>query len=140
MAITIPVSIEVRDWANSSKTEAQAPYTNLTPYIALGGLKWSRNDVEASSAGRTQDGVMHRARVSIKVRLDCKCRPLLTDETHIVLPAIQPEWLQVRYLDPSTGALRTMKAYSNNIPATFLFMNTNGTSYWEGIEFPLIEE
>lgn len=138
--ITIPVSIEVRDWADNAKTEQQAPYTNLTPYIALGGLKWSRNDVEASDAERTQDSKMHRDRVGIKIRLDCKCRPLTTDETHIVLPAVKPVWLQVRYLDPSDGALRTMKAYSNNIPATFLFMRPNGISYWEGIEFPLIEE
>ena len=138
--ITTPVSIEVRDWADNAKTEEQAPYTNLTPYIALGGLKRSRNDVEASDAGRTQDGKMHRHRVSIKIRLDCTCRPMTTDETHILLPAIEPVWLQVRYLDPSTGALRTMKAYSNNIPASFLFMRPDGESYWEGIEFPLIEE
>ena len=138
MAITTLVSVKVREYGSS------AAYTDLTPYLALGGLKWSRNDVEASSAGRTQDGIMHRARVSIKVRLDCKCRPLTTDEAHIVLPAIQPEWLQVQYLDPSTGAVETKKMYSNNIPATFLFMTgQEGAytgSYWEGIEFPLIEE
>lgn len=139
MAINIPVSVKVRDWADNAKTEQQAPYTDLTPYIALGGLKWSRNDVEASSAGRTQDGIMHRARVSLKVRLDCKCRPLLLEEAHTVLAAIQPVWLQVKYLDPQDGAIRTAKMYSNNIPATFLFMRDN-TNYWEGIDFPLIEE
>lgn len=139
MAINIPVSVRVRDWADNAKTEQQAPYTDLTPYIALGGLKWSRNDVEASSAGRTQDGIMHRARVGLKVRLDCKCRPLLLEEAHIVLSAIKPVWLQVSYLDPQDGAIRVAKMYSNNIPATFLFMRA-GTNYWEGIDFPLIEE
>lgn len=137
--INIPVSVQVRDWANHSDGEDQTPYKDLTPYIALGGLKWSRNDVEASSAGRTQDGIMHRARVGLKVRLDCKCRPLLLHEAQYVLDAIRPVWLQVKYLDPQDGAIRTAKMYSNNIPATFLFMR-GGTNYWEGIDFPLIEE
>ena len=140
MAINIPVSVEVRDWADNAKTEQQAPYTDLTPYIALGGLKWQRCDIESSSAGRdTQDGIMHRARVGIAIRLDCKCRPLLLEEASTVLQAIRPVWLQVRYLDPEQGALRTCQMYSNNIPATFLFMRNN-TNYWEGIEFPLIEK
>ena len=139
MAINIPVSVQVRDWDDRNETEADAPYTDLTPYIALGGLKWSRNDIEASSAGRdTQDGKMHRARVGISIRLDCKCRPLLLHEAKIVLEAIHPVWLQVKYLDPQQGAMRTCQMYSNNIPATFLFMRDN-TNYWEGIEFPLID-
>lgn len=134
MAIRIPVSVKVRTWGSSGA------YTDLTPYIKLGGLKWSRNDVEASSSGRdTQDGYMHRARVGIKIRLDCTCRPLTTDEAKIVLSAIKPVWLDVQYLDPQDGALRSAQMYSNNIPATFLFMRDDGTSYWEGIEFPLIE-
>ena len=145
MAINIPVSVKVRDWAYHGQADSGAKaYIDLTPYIALGGLKWSRNDVEASSAGRTQDGIMHRARVSLKIRLDCKCRPLLLEEAHTVLAAIKPEWLDVVYLDPQDGALRggvsnPVKMYSNNIPATFLFMR-GGKNYWEGIDFPLIEE
>ena len=140
MAINIPVSVKVRDWAYNARPDSGTyKYTDLTPYIALGGLKWSRNDVEASDAGRTQDGIMHRARVGIKIRLDCHCRPLLLEEAKTVLAAINPVWLQVQYLDPQDGAVRTAKMYSNNIPATFLFMR-NGTNYWEGIDFPLIEE
>lgn len=146
--ITIPVMVKVRDWQYHGTPATGAsghPYTDLTPYIKLGGLKWSRNDVEHSSAGRdTQDGLMHRARVGLKVRLDCQCRPITSDEAKIVLKAIEPVWLDVVYLDPQEGAVRggvddPVQMYSNNIPATFLFMRTDGTSYWEGIEFPLIE-
>ena len=143
------VTVQVRTWGSSGA------FTDLTPYIALGGLKWSRNDVEASEAGRTQDGIMHRSRVGLKVRLDCKCRPILISEAKTVLTAINPVWLEVKYLDPrystadytgqttvpyiDSSGYRHAKMYSNNIPATFLFMRDN-TSYWEGIEFPLIEE
>ena len=143
MAINVAVSIKVRDWQYHGTSEASHPYTDLTPYIALGGLKWSRNDVEASDAGRTQDGLMHRSRVGLKIRLDCKCRPLLLEEAKTVLSAIWPVWLDVVYLDPQEGAIRggvssPVQMYSNNIPATFLFMRDN-TNYWEGIDFPLIE-
>ena len=142
--INLPVTVKVRDWQYHGTSEASHPYTDLTDYIALGGLKWSRQDVEHSSAGRdTQDGLMHRARVGIKIRLDCKCRPLLLHEANTVLQAIKPVWLDVVYLDPQEGAIRggvnsPVQMYSNNIPATFLFMRNN-TNYWEGIEFPLIE-
>ena len=152
MPITIPVAVQVRTWGSTGA------FTDLTPYIKLGGLKWSRNDVEHSSAGRgTQDGLMHRARVGIKVRLDCSSKPLLTDEARTLLRAIEPEWLEVKYLDPrystadyvsgqttvpyvDSSGYRHAKMYSNNIPATFLFMNINGTSYWEGVDFPFIEQ
>ena len=124
--------LQVREYGSSGA------YTDLTPYLAFGGLKWSRNDVDASDAGRDQSGLMHRARVGLKIRLDGTCRPLLQEEATIVLQAIKPEWLQVRYFDLQEGAIVTKKMYSNNIPATFLLQR--GTDqYWEGIAFPLIE-
>lgn len=115
-------------------------YTDLIPYLAEGGIKWSRNDIDASSAGRsTQDGLLHRARVAIKARLDCTCRPLTQSELSTVLTALQPEWLQVQYHDPTTNATVTKKMYSNNIPASFKIMR-GSTQYWAGVTFPLIEQ
>ena len=129
-----PYSIKVRAWGSSGA------YTDLTPYLAYGGLKWSRNDIDAANSGRdTQDGLMHRARVAIKVRLDCTCKPLEVTEASAVLTAIKPEWLEVQYFDPQEGSVQTKKMYSNNIPATFLIQH--GTKqYWSGIAFPLIEQ
>lgn len=115
-------------------------YTDLSAYIAYGGLKWSRNDIDASDAGRdTQDGLMHRARVAIKIRLDVTCRPLTETEATAVLQAILPEWLDVQYFDPQSGATVSKKMYSNNIPATFLIRHGT-TNWWTGIAFPLIEQ
>ena len=137
-------AVQVRNWEYHGTSTSSHPYTDLTPYIALGGLKWSRNDVEHSSAGRdTQDGLMHRARVGLKVRLDCRCKPLTLAEASTVLQAIKPVWLDVIYVDPQEGVTRggvdsPVQMYSNNIPATFMF-NRGDTNYWEGIEFPLIE-
>lgn len=111
---------------------------SILSYLAENGIKWTRNDVESPDAGRTMDGVMHRARVASKVRLDIKCRPLKSSEAMAVLGAIKPEFVTVRYIDPQDGSVtRTM--YSNNIPTLCATVNPDGTALWTGLEFPLIE-
>ena len=112
---------------------------NLLNYLAEDGIKWTRNDIEAEDAGRTLDGTMHRNRVSSKVRLDIKCRPLKSAEAMMVLTAIEPEFVTVRYIDPRDGSVtRTM--YSNNIPTICAQVDPEtGTALWTGLEFPLIE-
>lgn len=113
---------------------------DLTPYIALGGLKWQRNDVDGPNTGRGLDGNMIRDRVGTKIRLDCTCRPLTSSELSIVLNAIEPVFVQATYTDPMLGREVTKTMYSNNIPATFLFIKPDGTEWWEGVAFPLIEK
>lgn len=111
---------------------------DVTSFVALGGLKWQRNDLESPKAGRTLDGVMHRGRVSTKVRLDITCRPLNSMEVMNLLNWIYPEYVSVEYDDPMQGrVLKTM--YSNNNPATFQMVHSDGTETWDDISFPLIE-
>ena len=111
---------------------------NLLPYIVEDGLKWTRFDVEAPDTGRTLDGVMHRGRVEVTVRLDVACRPLTAYEAATVLGGIAPEFVTVRYEDPMFGSVsKTM--YSNNIPALCATVYPDGTARWEGLQFPLIE-
>ena len=113
---------------------------DIAPYIAFGGVKWQRNDVDAPNSGRTLDGLMHRGRVASKIRLDVTCRPLKTAEISIVLNAIYPEYVTVEYDDPQAGGIVTRTMYSNNNPATFLMRKKNGDEYWSEISFPLIEQ
>lgn len=125
--------LEVRAWGSTGA------WTDLTPYIAYNGLKQSRNDIEAAGSGRdTQDGVMHRARVASKKKLEITCRPLLDGELAIVLQAIYPQWLEVRYKDDRLNAVRTTKMYSNNASSTFLILKRG--EWHNGVSFPLIEE
>ena len=112
---------------------------DMMPYIFRQGFKWQRSDLDAPDSGRTLDGVMHRGRVATKIRLDITCRPLKQSEANIVLNAIYPEWVSVTYTDPMLG-LVTKRMYSNNNPATFLVKHKDGTEWWGGITFPLIEE
>lgn len=111
----------------------------MTPYIAARGVKWQRSDVDATTAGRGLDGKLMRNRVATKIRLDITCIPLTADKASIVLSAIMPEWVTVTYTDPQIGGEVTKTMYSNNNPASFLMKRPDGTEYWDGITFPLIE-
>lgn len=115
-------------------------WVDITPYIAFGGLKWSRNDVDAANAGRNQLGDMLRDRVAIKHRWDVTCRPLTAAEQAIVLKLIEPEYVNVRHTNPKTNTVTTAYYYSNNIPSTFAIRHKNGTEYWSGLAFPLVQK
>lgn len=111
---------------------------DITPYIAFGGVKWSRNDVDGPNAGRSQDGTMQRDRISTKYRFDITCKPLTAAEQAIVLQAIQPEYVIVEYTDPLDNTVKMAQFYSNNFPSTFCIMRDNGDEIWNGLAFPLI--
>lgn len=113
---------------------------DIMPYIAKGGFKWQRSDVDGTDAGRDLSGSLHRNRVATKRRLDITCRPMELAEASTVLTAIMPEWVTVEYVDPQAGSVITKTMYSNNNPATFLMAQPDGRELWEGITFPLIEK
>lgn len=113
---------------------------DMVPYIAYGGFKWQRSDVDGPDAGRDLTGRLRRNRVASKVRLDITCRLLKSEEAHVVLSAIKPEWVTVEYYDPEAGAVLTKTMYANNNPASFQIRQPDGTVWWSGITFPLIEQ
>lgn len=110
---------------------------DVVPYIAQGGIKWSRNDIDAPNTGRTLDGTMHRGRVATKIRLDITCRPMTATELRTLLTTLQSQYVSVTYDDPMLGTVqKTM--YANNNPATFLIKQPDGTEMWTAT-FPLVE-
>lgn len=112
--------------------------TDITPYIANGGLQYTRNDLDGPNAGRALDGTMYRDRVATKDKWTVNCRPLTSQETATLLSLIEPEYVSLTVTNPKTNTTRTYQAYSNNVPAEFLMIK-NGVEYWTGISFPLIE-
>ena len=112
---------------------------DMVPYIAYGGLKWQRNDVDGPDTGRSMDGKMHRYRVATKIRMDITCRPLTGAELQTILTTILPEYVDVSYDDPMYGHI-TKRMYSNNNPASFMIRKRDGREYWSGVTFPLIEQ
>ena len=73
---------------------------DIVPYIAYQGLKWQREDIDGPDAGRDLSGDLTRNRVNTKRRLDVTCRPLTGEETSLILSAVMPEWVTVRYCNP----------------------------------------
>lgn len=112
--------------------------TDVSPYIANGGIKWQRNDIDAPNTGRALDALMYRGRIATKIRLDITCRPMTQAETQILLPLILPEYVWVQYTDPMLG-LVTKEMYANNNPATFLMIDEDNAEWWTGVTFPLVE-
>ena len=111
---------------------------DFMPFIAIQGVKWQRNDIDAPNSGRTMDGQMQRGRVATKIRLDITCRPLKAEEARLVLNTILPEYVHVDYYDPMSGYRSGVTMYSNNNPASFLIEKPED-DWWSGITFPLIE-
>ena len=112
---------------------------DMTPYIARGGFNWQRNDLDGQNTGRNLAGYLRRNRVATKIRLDITCRLLKSSEAQTVLSAIMPEHVTVKYYDPCSGKVVTKTMYSNNNPASFQLRKPDGTVWWSGITFPLIE-
>ena len=136
-------------------TGIQINGTDITPYIAHQGVKWTRSDIDGPNAGRSMSGLMIRDRVATKIRLDITCRPLKNDELRILLNLLLPEFVSVRYDDPMYG-LVTKTMYANNNPAQFLLKKQfrkpeswfichpneeppEMYEYWNSVTFPLVE-
>lgn len=112
---------------------------DMVPYVAHDdGFKWQRYDIDSPETGRALNGLMYRGRVATKIRLDIKCRPLTATELNTVLNAILPEYVTVTYSDPMYGTV-TKTMYSNNNPAVHALTYPDGTEWWSGISFPLVE-
>lgn len=100
--------------------------------------KYKRADVDSADAGRTQDATMHRGRVAIKDRIDCVARRLTQAESQMLFGLLQPEYVTVDFLSPRSGFV-TETMYSNNIETSYARVDTDGTIWWDGFTFPLIQ-
>lgn len=103
------------------------------------GYQITEYDVDGESAGETTDGTMIRDRIGAKEKGQFKCRPLTETEARQLLNDLYHEYVDVSWLSPRMGQRETFRCYSNNKPATFLFRKPDGTVWWSGISFPLIE-
>ena len=122
--------------------DSNGVYQDITPYIAFGGLKWSRNDVDGDSTGRMiEDGNMFRDRIATKYRWDITCRPITASEQALILTLIQPVFVECKYTDPLTNTVvEDVEYYANNFPSTFCIARDDGTEIWSGLAFPLIQK
>ena len=100
---------------------------DFLPYIAFQGLSWRKADLNSKNSGRTLDGIYHRGKIGDKVA-----------EANIVLNAIDPEIVVVRYTDPRDG-LVVKNMFCEQLPASYMQLDENGVEWWNGISFTLTE-
>lgn len=113
-------------------------WLDITPFIAKGGWKDSRNDVEGNNAGRNIEGTMIRDRVAIKYRIDVTCIPLKKTELDAIRAVLYPESFQIRFKDDASNVWTYRTVYSNNFSWTYC-MKKGDAEYYEGFSFPLID-
>ena len=111
--------------------------TDFSSFVKSGGLRWSRNDIDAPGSGRDMTGTMRRGRVAIKVKLQISCRNLTHDQMLALNAALSPETVTVAYLDPREG-LRVSTFYGSSVDAA-TWTSHNNETIWEGASFNLVE-
>ena len=114
--------------------------TDITHFIAEGGVKWSRNDIDGNNAGRSLlSGDAIRDRLATKIRLDITCRKLTYQELQTLVSLLYPEFVSVYYADPLFG-IRTAVMYCNKNEAEIFRRKPNGTEQWTPGSFALVEK
>lgn len=114
-------------------------YIDISLCIKEGGVKWQRNDIDGTNAGRNIEGTMERDRVATKMRLDITCILLTVSELQYIQELIYPEYIQVSYRDPLLGTRVGVWMYANNNSAVISHYDSRGVELWKEITFPLIE-
>ena len=99
---------------------------------------WSINDVSNSDAGRTQNGLMHKNRVTRKRKIVLKWSNPTRAEAKEILEAFAPEYFDVTYPDPLTGTTVTKKFYSGDQSSPVKVWSVNQKVYSE-VSFDIIE-
>ena len=111
--------------------------TDYTTWIAAGGLKWSRNDIDASKSGRNKAGTMRRKRVTTKRKLSITCRTMPHATMQALNTALDAETVAITYLDPILG--ETTKTFYGSSVESAIMISQDGETMWEGAQFNLIE-
>lgn len=112
--------------------------TDISGYIAAGGFKWSKNDIDASGSGRSKDGAMRRKRVASKHKLQVTCRPLSGPQLASLVSALSPETVSVEYLNPASATTRTATFYGSSVNAATV-MDLGDDVRYDNVTFDLVE-
>lgn len=134
MPIQNQYTIRVRRWGSTGS------YFDISPYIALEGVNWSINPIDASDSGRDQSGKMHRSMIGQWRRLDVTLIPMPSTTMTSILQATSSEWLEVVFQDLQTGASYTGKMYRGATLNATLKVHKEATQYWEGLTLEFIEQ
>jgi len=98
---------------------------------------WSLQDVSASDAGRTQDGLMHKNRIAQKEKIQLSWAYPDPNKASVILQLFNPEYFEVTYRSPFTNQLTTKTFYRGDANAPTYWWANGGR--FENISFDIIE-
>lgn len=115
---------------------------DFEPYLALGGIKYVKNDVDSDAAGEVADGTFRRDRVIIRPTMEITLKDIDYDDeaAHQIMKALEPQWLTVTYDElrrDKEKRRETAEFYTNNITWT-LRINLKGKRKYRFAPFTLV--
>ena len=110
---------------------------DFTSYLSAGGIKWTRNDIDASKSGRDKTGTMRRKRITTKRKLSFTCRTLTHAEIKALNTALDKETVSITYLDPILD--QVTKTFYGSSVETAVMISQDSETLWAGATFNLIE-
>lgn len=110
---------------------------NGTQIPCPSSFTWKLEDVSASDAGRTEDGLMHKKRIRQVIGIELAWNAVTTETASQVLKAFDPEYINMSYLDPKEGGFVTKTFYVGNRSSP-LYNATSGL--WENVSFNVIQQ
>lgn len=99
---------------------------------------WGLQDVSLGESGRTDDALMHKNRVAQKRKIQVGYNGVTPEIAHIVLQAVNPEYINVTYYDLLAGERQTRRFYVGDRSAPFKWWWA-GKEILETLTFDLIE-
>lgn len=95
--------------------------------------------MDISKAERNAAGTMVIERIATKRKLELSYAYLSKEQAQQVLTAVSAVTFTVTYIDPQTGATRTITCYAGDRSAGFLDVK-NGIPRYRDVKFNLIEK
>lgn len=113
--------------------------SNFTALKAPKEITYTLSDMDASSSGRSQAGLMFRDVVAQKVKLQVQWGGLSESECATILNAIDEPFFYLRYPDAKQGAKRVMQCYVGDRTSPIFRQDTDNLWKWQGLSVSFIE-
>lgn len=113
---------------------------DFSAHLPWQAIQWQHNDLDSEDSGRnTRDGLMYRAIITKKVKLEVKMNPMNSEQIKLLLNTLSGKtYLTVTYLDPQKGKV-TKTFYNSSRQATLRQIREQKGPQWEDIGFSLTE-
>ena len=98
---------------------------------------WKKQDISASDAGRAQDALMHKMKITEKRSLSLGWNNPTREETQEILSHFDPEYVNITYWDARLGQV-TKTFYTGDMSADTKIWTVNNKRYSQ-LSFEVIE-